>query len=495
MKQLNLIRKAYEMNATLFFCLMAIGLFLSQQPAKASIYYIDYNLGSDTNNGTTAATPWQHHPFMKGWTGSYHHSAGDQFWFQTNTTWPASCFPLYSQYGYGGNSSSNDYYGVNPNLTGTNWVYPIFDGAGATVNSMGGCFWKLYAQYVTVNGITFSNQNFVGNGSTNFIIYSAYGYDVFTNLTFCNTYHLGGTNDTYLMDAIYSYPGLPGQRITHCTFTGLPTNAACMAALYNGITVDNNTITYTANGIDGEFQYVSNNTLAFIQQPYDSLYNTYDHNDVLYFKPFPNATNICAYNVLRDNAFGELIYPTLEAIPSNSTTTIYIYCNLVEVSSDVVGPAILLDPACGANGAGTRGTAYIFNNTLQATNGMAYIRVAARTGTDWAVVNVTNNFFIGETKVGLVPDPGVPTLCNVGFNLTNSNVAAALAGYTPGNNYQPTLLTSPTVGAGKNLSALNIFTVDLLGNPFPTTGTWAAGAYQLAVPALPVPSGFRFLQQ
>lgn len=64
--------------------------------AGGTCYYVDYETGSDSNNGTAKATPWKSVPGMACATGAaaaHTVSATDQIILKGGVTWPASCFP------------------------------------------------------------------------------------------------------------------------------------------------------------------------------------------------------------------------------------------------------------------------------------------------------------------------------------------------------------------------------------------------------------------
>lgn len=65
---------------------------------------------------------------MSNWAGSgYSHSPGDRFIFKGGVTWPSACF--WFNILAGGNSSGNDYYGVDKTwFSGGSFTRPIFDG-------------------------------------------------------------------------------------------------------------------------------------------------------------------------------------------------------------------------------------------------------------------------------------------------------------------------------------------------------------------------------
>ena len=90
-------------------------------------YYIDYDGGSDANSGTSTGTAWKRCPGMVGFSGSYSHSAGDQFVFKGGVTWPSNTFPV--TIGYSGTTNSQDRYTSSDSwYSGGSWSYPVFDG-------------------------------------------------------------------------------------------------------------------------------------------------------------------------------------------------------------------------------------------------------------------------------------------------------------------------------------------------------------------------------
>src|SRR5258708_3190865 len=54
-------------------------------------YYIDFEAGSDANDGATKQTPWKLAPTMAGWQGGgkYVHAVGDRFIFKGGVAWKA----------------------------------------------------------------------------------------------------------------------------------------------------------------------------------------------------------------------------------------------------------------------------------------------------------------------------------------------------------------------------------------------------------------------
>lgn len=55
--------------------------------ASAATYYVDQTAGSDSNNGTSAATAWKNCPGMTAWSGSGTLQPGDTVYFDRGDTW------------------------------------------------------------------------------------------------------------------------------------------------------------------------------------------------------------------------------------------------------------------------------------------------------------------------------------------------------------------------------------------------------------------------
>src|SRR5208337_2472013 len=112
---------------------------LAALPVRATTYYVSYTHGSDSNNGLTTSTPWQHAPGMQNCTGTCNSvtlNPGDQVIFQGCVTWPSSSFTWYPK--FAGTSGNPIYYGVNvtwwdSTVSGcsTSWNRPIFNAGGS----------------------------------------------------------------------------------------------------------------------------------------------------------------------------------------------------------------------------------------------------------------------------------------------------------------------------------------------------------------------------
>ena len=101
----------------------------------ATTYYVDYSSGSDSNNGTSKTSPWQHAPGMQTCTNTCSATsikAGDSIILKGGVTWPNASFMWNLPAGSTGNPV---YVGVDKTwYSGSSWTRPILT-AGATVIS------------------------------------------------------------------------------------------------------------------------------------------------------------------------------------------------------------------------------------------------------------------------------------------------------------------------------------------------------------------------
>jgi hypothetical protein len=150
--------------------LALLGFVSSPAAAQTAVqsgrtFYIDFASGSNSNNGTSQATPWKCHPYMQNSSGcagaphAYSHVAGDRFIFKGGVTWPSAC--LVMSVNAGGTPGAQDYYGVDQTwFSGGSFTRPKFDmqqqvPAGNHV-IIGGS--STGANYVTFDNIEIANQ-------------------------------------------------------------------------------------------------------------------------------------------------------------------------------------------------------------------------------------------------------------------------------------------------------------------------------------------------
>ncbi len=468
-------------NKTILRLLLIIAVFAvaggalnSDALAQPSTYYVDYGAGSDANNGLSTNAPWQRHPYMTGFAGTYTHHSGDQFIFRGGVTWPGSCFPLIMQ--NGGSSSAQDYYGTNVAWhAGASWSSPIFNDTNFPIDSMTGDALiqtgSLNA-YVTMDSFQITNLNWATT-TGGYAIYMGYGSRagiVITNCQFGNPYVVASGSDAF--QTIYGYSGGGVGKVTHCTFTGLPSNVGCAYATYQVDVIEYSTVDHLANGFVGANSVCQYNVVQSITQSIN--YPTVHGNAM---EVWPMSGN----GYIHHNTICNVLTPAeiFDTAPLPGYT-LYIYDNLTYGNTSGQ-QSLVLDPGSGGP---SGGTVVVWNNTFQDPGHLGYIRVVKRTPAI-STIQVSNNFSITESGSGVVvADGGVTSTITQGNNLQIDNATATADGYTAANLYQPASPTCPTIGAGVNLynfmtAGVGVPAVDFLGNLFPATGAWDIGAYQL----------------
>jgi hypothetical protein len=151
--------------------LLAIGCSAT---ASAVTYYIDYTEGKDSNDGQSTSNAWQRCPGMKGFTGRYLHTTGDQFVFKGGVTWPADAFPF--KIIHSGNARRPDIYmggqrcgeaGSAACHGGVAWGsgYPLFDGESKGRYQSGLIFKSGAQNHVTIDGLKIIRTGNLKDGS------------------------------------------------------------------------------------------------------------------------------------------------------------------------------------------------------------------------------------------------------------------------------------------------------------------------------------------
>ena len=433
-----------------FFLLMTI---LAHVKAGAVTYYIDYELGADSNDGTPVSAPWKHHPFMAGWTGGskYVHSPGDRFIFKGGVTWRADAFPLTLD--VGGEAGNQDYYGVDENWYGGDaWTRPIFDGEGR----MGVLIAIGSGSHIVLDGIEGRDVLFDAAWGPGIISIGEGPRDIRISNCYLHKWTLldSLTNDDAHGGVIVNTRNVPeGIVIDSCTIS----NAEYSSVKNNGVgvlnvrAVRNSTIhdVPTAILFAGE---VDGNHIYNINYPVPSFDSSY-HTNVIYMAA---QSSISGYqyvsnNVIHDIGAGTGIYmEPCFGDTGKGYSTQFVFNNIVYNSYNGGGGIILADPE---GGEGPCGEVYIYQNTLQ-THDASQIGMV-RTLENHAGINQIdvlvsrNNHYIGpsgEWDLALARRPSSRS------NLLMSNETAAASGYGVANCFKPSTATSETVDQGSPIA-------------------------------------------
>ena len=317
-------------------------------PAAVHCYYISYTSGSDSYTATQAqskATPWKTAPGMANATGhsGYLHAAGDEFIFEGGDTWPNASLPLVPV--GSGNSSTSDYYGVDPSwFIGGSFTRPKFDAQNTDINSGGRDVMVNLngADYVTLDDIEL--ENFRGDSNTS----TTYG-----NCTMISTatdQHIVLTR--LYMHSVYAVKGLDCYMVKAADYSPF----AGSSVLENSALISDNTAYMT--GVKG-FGNVENNEIG-------GMYNLV----------FPEGHGQISGNLLHDCADVGTGSPTdggtstglhnnaIESLMSNGA--FYIHDNVIHDTTVPMGT----DNECESMIIGNAGeTDYVYNNVLYNING------------------------------------------------------------------------------------------------------------------------------
>lgn len=459
-------------------------------------YYVDWDTGSDANLGTSTTTPWKRAPGMNGFAATYHHVAGDQYMFKGGVRWPNSAFQL--KITRGGAPGTPDVFGSDANwFTGPFWTPPIWDfenialgtgfnsGAGVLLDAAGGAFGYVTFSFLDVQrhrGYLAPNDF----GACTFTLSQAPHHVLWANCTIRDwsiPTPAAGQDGTGGGGICMVAGGGAGCRVTGCVLTQAGATNGCRSgrALSLFGTIDNTTIYQTPNAFlgSGSIHDCDVHDIVGATDP-----NA--HENGIYTQAPSQIFNNRVYNIVSS---GSAIYTS----PSFSGGTGFdsIYNNLVyntgaqgplQIDTDGATPQL-----CGS---------HVYNNTLVANGGYC-IRVVARGTATLGLLDMVNNQLITSGGTAICYNNTGAGCANVGTvtNLTplvQTPTVASAAGYTAGNSYQPTLISSPTVGAGTDLSML--FTTSLLG--VTRIPPWDIGCYQFsATPPPHAPASVRILAE
>jgi hypothetical protein len=451
--------------------------------ATTRCFYISYTSGSDSNAGTSTASPWKLAPGMQGFGGHYTPQTGDQFVFEGGDTWPSSVFPLTPT--AGGSSSAYGYYGAGNHswFIGSSWTRPTFDAQSDTKLQNFVDLSTHSLNDVRIDGIHFTNWAWSGDpgwsGSVQINIANT-DHDQITNSLFDNWTHQGSCCDNMKV--------ILGQNATNFLIQNDQVDMTSNAATYDsgwmeyegGGTFDHDTCFDMEQCINPTGDNVVSNNLVYnvgVRDEYDGTTHT-------------NAINVMGGN---DSIFNNVVHDIGQGtmvVNWQAGGNTYVYNNVVW---NPCGPDFCrsaLQPDCTWGDCAGSHT-YIYNNTIEAATSkqtVQCIRWTARSGDGlgggdtYTAATIVNNHCIGSALNLL--DPGVSITSNTeSNNLVESYATATAQGYTVANQFQSAAATSPTVGAGANLTsactgALTALCTGLNGTARPGSGAWDEGAWQ-----------------
>ena len=447
-------------------------------PVLGAVYYIDWNAANDSANGTSTSTPWKRAPGMKNFAGSYTHSAGDRFIFKGGVTWPNAAFQM--RITQSGNSSNDDYYGVDTSwYTGASWTRPIFNAEQTRIGggTAGAIVFLDNVMYITIDRIEFTGLVGLSDdyGSTCLASYGLVDHIMATNCVFRDWQVIKPNGTPYVRADTPGWDniGVGGMGSFGSDYGGEIEANNCIAH-QSGVTQKSGS----------SFRNVSRVVGCTIYSTTQGVLGGYLVNDSHIYS-FPSPSNATGHNNAIEIFGPSDIQRNLIHDLANETAPILTAPDWDNGNAPAWGPTYIRNNVlynCGwqtpiaisTGGNPSETDVYVENNTVDAGSGYCF-RTAFKAGIGpYRRVELKNNHFI--TTASPYALEGAVTTFVESNNLTQTPTVAASAGYTVANTYQPQSVSRPTVGAGLDLSGS--FTTDRLG--VTRSSPWDIGAYEFS---------------
>jgi hypothetical protein len=435
--------------------IVLLGVILIGKSASATIYYVDYSSGNDSNNGTTKSTPWQRAPGMTGCTGvcsSTTINPGDSVILKGGVTWPNAV--LEWDWNFSGSSGNQIYVGVDTTwYNGSAWSRPVLNAGQATVTEQNdflviggsyvtfdnfemtgllvGAYLYGHNSYINTQGSTYGDlKNIYIHGWENSIAGTDSGY-AFSSDTHSPSYNVGMVIEQNVVDGSDT---TEVKADPNCT-------GACHGTLFcywSGPILRNNVCNNTSNGYIGGAQEFSGNLIENIR----TSTGTNHENG------FENNTDPCATGLL---FFNNVIHNTTAvniwiAPQSGSCAPSYAFNNVTYNTPQ----GNVWDVAYSLSTPGSGGTLYTFNNTIETgpDSNPSFSNLNCPTG--FVACYYENNHLISNSSTAVI---SCTSNCHETNDLWETKGAANGYGYTAGqvNAFAPTSGSSPTVNKGTNV--------------------------------------------
>lgn len=514
-------------KALVFITLVLVLVLLCASGAHAQhTYYVSFSTGADTNTSTQAqskSTPWKNLKGMRSATSnasSYTPVPGDTFIMMGCDDWPNASFPV--TWSTAGTSGAHITIGVdmtwyNTGTCPTGWNRPVWDAQGASMGGATECTGTNNNMFLIVNGVNYVDFNWIE--MPNYFMTANCAGGISPGDRWINVNSPGDfdtLNDIYIHAAhAGSFDsdrqiGVSGNNCAHC--------------FVNQSVINNSDGTqYTQGGIQFGMtrtvcQYVANCAKPTIGG--EIAYNDIEHIGVAISGTHPNCietvTSVTATFYIHDNRVANMPNSPLEQCETlqigNTGETDYVWNNLFY---DLGGGDIIHFPQGGSSKTGLIGMFFVNNTVVPGPSNVCG---------DWGTGASWTSFFIFENNHCMTPiTPGGnassqlsftggtitgATTISIGNNFTELLATANGQGYVNTSTYvySPSSGSSPTVGAGANLTSIwpaGFATSDTTyacsqqtvsgvvqsvcpgraGNARPTSGAWDAGAYEFSAPS------------
>jgi hypothetical protein len=478
----------------------------------SATYYVADN-GSDSNNGTSQATPWQHAPGMTGCAANcagYAFHPGDQIILKGGDTWDytgakgVQGLPwVWNDDGsWNGTSRDRLYVGVDRSwYDGSAWTRPKLDGDNPlSTGSPERCTESLASagraldnkgSYTTFDGLEFRGFCLTNSATQSDVTVMDYGtsYSKFLNFYFHGWTVAKGSpqfgQNIAMINGATSGPTYPNNNneLGYDIWDGSDSTTQSGTALYGDCyDINHSYVRYYTNISCDNAHIINDNVFEYANED-DS--NGADHGNTFEANSEAHSNNYFFNNVVRHIG-------TISPIGVNwwiaPYATDYMYNN---VMYDVNAGNNYLDCA------NCNGKANLLNNTFVNAGGNDIAH------DEWGLV--ANNNFIIASGSGTFSQP--PATETTNYQSTTTDEGASGAGYTTSNHYAPTRAEHPTRAYGTNesrlCSSLPAYCSDTtlgvglntsggtdtltypsrVAEPRATSGPWDAGAFDYPRPS------------
>lgn len=480
-------------------------------------YYVAAS-GSDSNSGTSEASPWQHAPQMPNCSANCATAqnqsngippgtglilrGGDTWHFgnsgaspYTGGTWDfnTSPYPM-------GTSANPIYVGADPTwYSGSSWVRPVLNGdnplcglgnigSGCTSNPSGTCYGGSGSGCTGLYYVASCAYQISGdNNENNMFDISGLKYYIIDNLEMTGLCQAASTGQTQGDNTYVRYGSLGGPATfqnlyihgwTHLQYVGPNGGSACNSGFcFNIFTFQGSVIsgsigdTLAYDVVDG-----SDSDPIGAGVCYGGLWNV-EYSAFRYTSQCIGSTHTFhdnLYEYFYENGHSNMFE---EVVGVSGTNAIYnnVFRHVESGCTSGCGIGLWFDPPAGTadyffnnlyydegnielwivgQNNQNAGTGVIFSNTVEFTNSGTQITGSATHNS--VTVNSANNHFITDNPNGPFAT-GTFTSLTETTDLTMNHATAAADGYTSSESYaySPTSANSPTVGAGTNENASN----------------------------------------
>ena len=438
---------------TLAACALSFACPANVPAGVTNCYYIDYANGSDSANGLSETTPWQHAPGMANATGNaagHTPGPGEGWIFKGGVAVGSKAYPM--NVPWGGAQGHPDYMGYDAAwYAGGSWARPIFDGGGSAgynaANRSLVTDVSHHASYVIVDNLEFTGIYF-GSACSNsgpytcgaVSQYSYNGSDV--NWEIKNVYVHGWSHCSFSAQCgdpgnessfLWAKQDSVNSSIHDSVIDGSDSSQDCCnaAAAWNEY---NMYIAYVDNAVFGEINFFHDSVITNMVPPSSGV-----HGNCIHLFGSSNVTELIYNNYVTCLNTGT---PDEMFLVEEDSATVYGFNNVLV--KDGHGTMFELGQNNGGGGNYT-----FFNNTTQCgvdpnPSGNC---VTGKNGTP--TVMVSNNFFITS---------GAPINKESGSSWTISEPSpnfSIACGSGSHSNFGGTLICAP-VGSGNGTGNLNI---------------------------------------